>query len=76
MTRNKRAEIDRIAKILMDAWAKAEPNHNVTKYPVSYMATFVDMARAIVEDKHNPVVEDKHNPRTCTSPTCDYRACK
>lgn len=45
------AEIDRIAKLLMDAWAKAEPDHNVTKHPVSYVATFVDMARAIVEDR-------------------------
>lgn len=46
-----RDEIDRVAKLLMDAWAKAEPDHNVTKYPVSYVATFADMARAVVEDQ-------------------------
>lgn len=46
-----RAEINRVAKILMDAWARAEPEHNVTKYPVSYIATFADMARAVVEDR-------------------------
>ena len=46
-----REEIDRIAKMLMDVWAKAEPSHGVTKYPVSYIATFVDMARAVVEDR-------------------------
>lgn len=47
------AEIDRIAKILMDAWAKAEPDHSITKYPASYIATFVDMARAVVEDRNH-----------------------
>jgi len=46
-----RDEIDRIARILMDVWAKAEPEHGVTKYPVSYIATFVDMAKAVVEDR-------------------------
>jgi hypothetical protein len=42
-------EIDRVAAILMAAWAKAEPKHKVTLYPTSYIATFVDMARAVVE---------------------------
>lgn len=46
-----RDEIDRVAGILMDAWAKAEPDHGVTKYPTSYIATFADMARAVVEDR-------------------------
>lgn len=46
-----RDEIDRVARILMGAWAKAEPDHGVTKYPTSYVATFVDMARAVVEDR-------------------------
>jgi hypothetical protein len=46
-----RDEIDRIAKILIDAWARAEPDHGVTLHPVSYAATFVDMARAVVEDR-------------------------
>ncbi len=43
-------EINRITEILMAAWAKAEPEHGVTLHPVSYIATFVDMAKAIVED--------------------------
>ena len=47
-------EIDRVARLLMEVWAKAEPAHPVTKYPVSYIATFVDMARAIVEDRQAP----------------------
>lgn len=33
---------------LYAAWAKAEPNHGVTKYPVSYWQTFIDMARAVL----------------------------
>lgn len=47
-----REEIDRIAKLLMDAWARAEPNHGVTRHPASYVATFADMARAVVEDRY------------------------
>ena len=46
------AEIDRVARLLMNAWAKAEPSHGVTLHPTSYIATFVDMARAIVEDRY------------------------
>lgn len=45
------AEVNRITKILVDAWARAEPNHGVTLHPVSYAATFVDMARAIIADR-------------------------
>lgn len=44
-------EIDRMARLLMDAWSKAESSHPVTKFPMSYIATFVDMARAVVEDR-------------------------
>lgn len=46
-----RAEVDRIANLLMDAWTKAEPEHSVTKYPTSYIATFVDLATAVVKDR-------------------------
>src|SRR5690606_37447440 len=46
-----RDEINRIARMLMDAWAKAEPSHAVTLHHVSYIATFVDMARAVVADR-------------------------
>lgn len=47
-------EIDRLARLLVDAWVRAEgsvPN-------VSYIATFVDMARAIHRDnreKHGAI---------------------
>jgi len=39
-------EVNRIARILMDAWEKAEGK------PVnaSYVATFVDMAKAVIAD--------------------------
>lgn len=43
-----KAEINRLAEVLIEAWAKAEPNHNVTKFPSSYVATFADMARAVI----------------------------
>lgn len=35
-----------LTNVLMDAWAKAEPDHGVTKHPASYVASFVDMAKA------------------------------
>ncbi len=38
-----------MARILFDAWAKAEPEHPVTKHPTSYWATFVDMAKAALD---------------------------
>lgn len=52
-------EINRIARLLMEAWAKAEPNHGVTLYPCSYIATFVDMAKAVVEDRYPPTCGKK-----------------
>lgn len=39
-------DVDAMARVLFDAWAKAEPEHSITKNPVSYMTTFCDMARA------------------------------
>ncbi len=42
------ADVNRVAAILIDAWAKAEPTHGVTLHPASYAATFVDMARAVL----------------------------
>lgn len=38
----------RMTRLLFDAWCKAEPTHNITKYPESYMASFQDMARAVI----------------------------
>lgn len=45
------AEVNRIATILFDTWKRVDPNSGVAKYPVSYVATFADMARAIVADR-------------------------
>jgi hypothetical protein len=45
----RRDAVNHLAKILMEAWAKAEPSHGVTLHPTSYIATFADMARAVVD---------------------------
>lgn len=69
-----RDEIDRVTRILMNAWALAESKHSITKYPVSYIATFVDMARAVVEDRLGPPKCGRKFPEggyyntTCTLP--------
>lgn len=47
--------IDSVAKVLFEAWAEQEPDHMITKFPLSYMATFADMARAVIkgeDEKH------------------------
>lgn len=41
-------DVNFIASTLMDAWKHAEPHHGVTANITSYVATFVDMARAII----------------------------
>lgn len=43
-----RESIDAVGRIMQAAWAKAEPDHGVTKFPASYWATFADMARAVL----------------------------
>src|SRR3954471_13662019 len=42
-----RAEIDRVARILIAEWERVEG----TPVNVSYLATFVDMARAVIADR-------------------------
>lgn len=42
-----RAELDRVARLLMDAWERAEG----TPVGMSYVATFVDLARAVIADR-------------------------
>jgi hypothetical protein len=37
-----------MARVLMAAFAKAEPEHPITRYPTSFVATFADMARAAI----------------------------
>jgi hypothetical protein len=44
-------EIDRVAKILLAAWMMADPTSDVALHPASYVATFADMARAIIADR-------------------------
>lgn len=41
-------QVNEVARVLKAAWDKAEPEHGVTLYPASYMATFADMARAVL----------------------------
>lgn len=43
------AGVDALARTLFAAWAKAEPGHNVTQNPTSYLSTFADMARAALQ---------------------------
>ncbi|MFS0885340.1 hypothetical protein [Aeromicrobium sp. 179-A 4D2 NHS] len=43
------AAVNTVALELFEAWSKAEPNHGVTKHPASYMASFADMARHIID---------------------------
>lgn len=45
------AEVNRIALLLKATWERVDPNSDVAKYPASYVATFADMARAVVEDR-------------------------
>jgi len=47
------AEVNRIATLLLDTWKRVDPNSGVAKHPVSYIANFADMARAIVSDRGN-----------------------
>lgn len=43
-----KTEVDRLAIILMRAFGKAEPKEGISQHPASYVATFADMARAII----------------------------
>lgn len=41
-------DVDYLAYVLFDAFAKAEPREGITRYPASYWATFAEMARAVL----------------------------
>lgn len=41
----KRIALDAMADALFKEWCRVEPDSEIAKYPVSYMASFVDMAR-------------------------------
>ena len=47
-----RLELNRIAKLLILAWETAEPADKPVN--VSYLATFVDLARAVISDRSAP----------------------
>lgn len=49
--RDRLNEVNRIATILIDTWKRCDPNSGVAKNMASYVATFADMARAIVDDR-------------------------
>lgn len=40
--------VERVRQTLFSAFASAEPDHPVSKFPTSYIATFDDMARAVI----------------------------
>ncbi|MGN5376136.1 hypothetical protein [Sphingomonas hankookensis] len=40
--------VDDMSLLLMRAWAEADPRSTVAQHPVSYVATFADMARAVI----------------------------
>lgn len=42
------SDVDSMARVLMAAFSKAEPEHPITRYPTSFVATFADMARAAI----------------------------
>jgi hypothetical protein len=43
-------DVDRLAIFLMTAWGNADPARNaVSEHPVSFVATFADMARALLD---------------------------
>ena len=61
-----RDEVDRVARLLMAAWEQAEGRAPT----VSYVATFADMARAVIADRPtpSPVIEPVIEPGTSMTP--------
>lgn len=49
--------VDSLARVLMAAWVKADPMSAVVEYPASYVATFVDMARAVIALRPAPTAD-------------------
>lgn len=44
-------EINRVARLLIDTWKKLDPTSGPAMHPLSYYATFVDLARVVVDDR-------------------------
>ncbi|WP_339898225.1 hypothetical protein [uncultured Gilvimarinus sp.] len=47
-------DVSTVANAIEQAWATAEPEHSITKNPVSYRSTFADMARAAIAACNTP----------------------
>ncbi len=41
--------VEKMTRVLMAVWVEKEPLSSVALYPSSYVATFVDMARAALD---------------------------
>lgn len=61
---DEKAQVDHVARVLMAAWEKAE-GKPVTP---SYVATFADMARAVLADA--PVESENPTPPASALPAC------
>ena len=48
--------VDEMTRLLAGAWASAEPDHPVTKFPASYVSTWVAVARALLAVDAEPTV--------------------
>lgn len=66
-TRPSREEVDDLARTLMEAWKQAEG----TPVTASHVATFVDMARAVLARD-----EDEFHCELCGSSTHDTMVCQ
>lgn len=42
--------LNRLIVLMMTTWGERDPQSSVSQHPASYVATFADMARAIVAD--------------------------
>lgn len=60
-----RTLVDRVAIALMVAYGRAEPDDEFSKYPTSVVATFADMARAVIAQFE---VADRIPPATTPTP--------
>jgi len=45
----RQSRVNKLAQLMIDTWKRVDPNSGVAKHTASYVATFADMARAIVD---------------------------
>lgn len=53
----------RVAGVLLESYGKIEPDHNISKYPTAFVATFVDMAHELLDSR--VVVWHEHSDSAC-----------